>query len=230
MLKRFLLFSSAILLTANCVAQQATIENRYKLNKNITEIFHVTVANANIKQGLYQAVFDKNKAIASGLYENDKKIGVWRFYNSLGQPMQIYDYTKKAVLYEAPEDTTSGLRYFVDKLLDSTSKVTKPIKIGGRYYGYLPYLNLFTMPKDLQGNDYNAFTAVVELLISPYGRLAEYKVHLGAIDFERAVKMNFNLPNPEDMVFIPATLNGEPIASRVVIKCYVTRAGHLDFQ
>jgi hypothetical protein len=70
---------------------------------------------------------------------------------------------------------------------------------------------------------------VVELLISPYGHLADYKVHLTAVNFERTINMNINLPNEEDMVFIPATLNGEPISSRVVIQCYVTNSGHLDF-
>jgi hypothetical protein len=133
------------------------------------------------------------------------------------------------LLFEAKEDTSSSLRYFVDKKLDSTSTVTKPLKVGGRYYGYLPYLNLFTVPKDLRDVSYDLFSGVVELLISPYGRLADYKVHLTALNFKRTINMNINLPNEEDMVFIPATLNGEPISSRVVIKCYVTNSGHLDF-
>jgi hypothetical protein len=228
MLKRFLLFFTSMALTINCFSQE-TVEKKDKLTNNVSQVYKVLTGNKYTKQGLYQAVFKRKTVIASGMFENDKKVGVWRFYDQKGQAMQIYDYTKKQLLFEAKEDTSSSLRYFVDKQLDSTSKVTKPVKIGGRYYGYLPYLNLFTVPKELRDINYDVFSAVVELLISPYGRLADYKVHLTAVNFERTVNMNINLPNEEDMVFIPATLNGEPISSRVVIQCYVTNSGHLDF-
>jgi len=228
MLKRFLFFFTTVVLTVNCMAQE-TIDKKNKLTGNVSEIYKVLASNPNIKQGLYQAVFKKKTVIATGMFENDKKTGVWRFYDQKGQAMQIYDYSKKQLLFEAKEDTSSSLRYFVDKKLDSTSTVTKPLKIGGRYYGFLPYLNLFTLPKDLRDVNYDLFSGVVELLISPYGRLADYKVHLTALNFNRTINMNIHLPNEEDMVFIPATLNGEPISSRVVIQCYVTNSGHLDF-
>ncbi|MFA6087018.1 hypothetical protein [Mucilaginibacter sp.] len=228
MLKRFFFFFTAIILTASCFAQE-TVDKKNRLTDNVSEIYKVLASNKYTKQGLYQAVFKKKLVVATGMFENDKKTGVWRFYDQQGQAMQIYDYTKKQLLFEAKEDTSSSLRYFVDKQLDSTSKVTKPVKVGGRYYGYLPYLNLFTVPKDLRDINYDLFSAVVELLISPYGRLADYKVHLNAVNFKRTINMNINLPNEEDMVFIPATLNGEPISSRVVIQCYVTNSGHLDF-
>jgi hypothetical protein len=228
MLKRFLLFFTAITLTTNCFAQEI-VEKKAKLTDNVSQIYKVLASNKYTKQGLYQALFKKKTVVATGMFENDKKTGVWRFYDQKGQAMQIYDYTKKQLLFEAREDTSSSLRYFVDKKLDSTSTVTKPLKVGGRYYGYLPYLNLFTVPKDLRDVNYDLFSAVVELLISPYGRLADYKVHLSAVNFKRTINMNINLPNEEDMIFIPATLNGEPISSRVVIQCYVTNSGHLDF-
>jgi hypothetical protein len=228
MLKRFLLFFTSITLTTNCFAQEI-VEKKAKLTDNVSQIYKVLASNKYTKQGLYQALFKKKTVVATGMFENDKKIGVWRFYDQKGQAMQIYDYTKKQLLFEAKEDTSSSLRYFVDKKLDSTSTVTKPLKVGGRYYGYLPYLNLFTVPKDLRDVNYDLFSGVVELLISPYGRLADYKVHLTAVNFKRTINMNINLPNEEDMVFIPATLNGEPISSRVVIQCYVTNSGHLDF-
>ncbi|MDB5062070.1 MAG: hypothetical protein JWP67_1913 [Mucilaginibacter sp.] len=228
MLNRFLLFFTAIIITTNCFAQE-TVEKKTKLTDNVSLVYNVLASNQYTKQGLCQALFKKKTVVATGMFENDKKAGLWRFFDQKGQAMQIYDYTKKQLLFEAREDTSSSLRYFIDKQLDSTSKATKPVKIGGRYYGYLPYLNLFTIPKDLRDVNNEVFSAVVELLISPYGRLADYKVHLTAVNFERTRNMNINLPNEEDMVFVPATLNGEPISSRVVIRCYVTNSGHLDF-
>ena len=223
----FILFTSAIL-TVNCFAQE-TIEKRNRLTDDVTEYFTLLKSNYT-KQGIYKAIYKRKTAVATGMYDKDQKTGLWRFYNPQGKVLETYDYTNKKIYYEAPEDTSSSLRYFVDKQLDTTSKVTKPVKTGGRYYGYLPYLSLFTVPKYLRNIDYNAFSAVVELLITPYGRLAEYKVRLTTLNFEKTINMNINLPNEEDKVFSPATLNGEPISSRVLIRCYVTNSGHLDFE
>ncbi|MBD1391477.1 toxin-antitoxin system YwqK family antitoxin [Mucilaginibacter glaciei] len=228
MLKYYYLLLTAVLLSATAVAQE-TIEVKNKLTNDVNEVFQVRADDHAIKRGLYQAFYKKKTIVATGIYESNRRVGIWKFYNQFGQSMQVYDFNKKQLLGEAAEDTTSSLHYYVDKELDSTTRATKPVKIGGRYYGYLPYLNLFTLPKDLREFDNNIFEGVVELLISPLGRLAEYKVHLTARNFERVIKMNVHLPDPDDTVFIPATLNGEPIASRVVIRCYVTPAGHLDF-
>jgi hypothetical protein len=232
MLKRYLLILTALLFINNCFAQD-TIEVKRKLSGDVTEIFRALAKDVNIRVGLFKAVYKKNTIVATGVYENDKKVSLWQFYDPKGTIMQSYDYSTGRLFYEAPEDTTSHLRYLADKFLKEGDKVTKPIKVGGRYYGYLPYLNLFTLPKEYAYVNRNALAARVELLVSPGGRLADYKVTV--IDGDsgialRTINMNIKLPDPADLVFIPATLNGEPIACRIIIQCVVTNAGHLAFE
>jgi hypothetical protein len=232
MLKRYL-FLIIITLAFNLCNAQGTIQVKRKITNNVTEVFTVLKNDINYRQGLYQALYKKKTPVASGMYDKDKKVSLWKFTDPKGVILQTYDYTRDKVFYEAPEDTTSRLRYFVDKDLKPGDVVTKPIKIGGRYFGYLPYLSLFTLPEGYKEVDRSFVSAVVILLISPGGRLADYKVNLiNSISGQpfKTVNMNIKLPDPADMIFTPATLNGEAIACRITIQCVVDSRGHLDFE
>jgi hypothetical protein len=229
-LKKFLPAIFILFFITNCFSQE-TIEKKNRLTDEVTERFHVLKNNEQIKEGLYQALFKRKLAVASGKYTQGKKTGVWYFYNNKGTVVQIYNYDKDSLRYESREDTTSSLRYLIDKVISDTDKVTKPIKVGGRYYGYLPYLGLYKIP--FNPYEYGTFdlAAVVELLISPLGRLAEYKVHLFSPynNYNPITTMDIRLFKEEDRKFIPATYNGKPVLSRIIISCRVTIDGGLDF-
>ncbi|MDB5128968.1 hypothetical protein [Mucilaginibacter sp.] len=232
MLKRYLLLLTVILIVNNCYAQD-TLEIKRKISGDVTEVFKVLARDVNTRQGLFRALYKNKIPVASGMFENDKKVGLWKFADPKGTIIQTYDYSTNRLFYEAPEDTSSHLRYFVDKTLMPGDKVTKPIKIGGIYYGYLPYLTLFTLPKEYKEIDRELVTAVVELLVSPGGRLADFKVNLIADPTGRpfkTVNMNIKLPDPADVIFIPAKLNDEPIACRIIIRCVINSRGHLDYE
>ena len=217
------------LLFINAALAQETVERSHKINAHITEKLTVLKSDKSTRQGLYQMIYNKTYALASGRFDNDVKVGIWRFYAPDGHLLQNYDYTKKALLYEAPEDTTSNLRYFVDRQLADTDRTTKPIKIGGRYFGYLPYLKLFKLPANLMDISREASIAVVELLVSPGGRLAYFKVTIYSGNFSKTFNMNVNVLNEEEKVFTPATLNDEPISCRILMKCFFDDDGTLIF-
>jgi hypothetical protein len=216
-------------MVTKATAQEETSKKTNRLTDSVKEVYNVVKDNKFIKQGLYMAIYQKNTPVATGLYNQNQKVGLWRFFDSYGTLIETYDYTTKKLVYEAPETINSNLRYFADINIDSTDVVTKPIKIGGRYYGYIPYLHLFTLPSDIWNIDRMKYSAVVELLISPLGRLAYYKVHIVGYNYERVINMNIHLPNEEDLNFIPARLNGEPVGCRIVIQARITDDGHLDF-
>jgi hypothetical protein len=228
-LKNLILLLTAIFYL-NTVSGQETMVRKHKLNNRITEKISVLKSDKSTRQGLYQAVSEQDRAVASGNFVNDKKTGVWHFYDLQGRLIQNYDYTKKELLYEAVEDTTSNLRYFVDKVLTDTDRTTKPVKAGGRYFGYVPYLQLFKLPPYLMEINRMVSVAVVELLVSPYGRLADYKVHIySGPTYEKVFNMNLNALNEEDKTFIPATVNNQPIGCRIMIKCVIDNDGGIDF-
>jgi hypothetical protein len=231
MIKHVILFLAGFFLAIRCQAQELR-EKTSQLTDSVSEVYHVLKTNKYIKHGLYQAFYQERIPVATGMYENDKKVGTWRFYNDKGKLMQIYDYSTQKAAFEAPEDTTSDMRYLLDKTLSPADKATKPIKTGGRYFGYLTYLRLFKLPAayaDHPEVEMNEVKTTVELLISPGGRLADYKVHINNGAQDNVIRMNTNLPDADDRIFAPATLNGEPVACRIIIRAYITEKGHLDF-
>jgi hypothetical protein len=230
-LKKIPIFIFCFFYFISCFAQE-TIEKKNRLNNNITEIFQVLKDNEAIKNGPYEAFYKRQTPIAMGNYTKGKKTGQWRFYNSKSKLMQIYNYDSDSLRYEAREFTnTSDFGYAVDKVISDTDKITKPIKAGGRYYGYLPYLGLFKVPFSTYEYSTAGGVAIIELLISPLGRLADYKVHAVCdfIQYDQTVTMDVNLFKEEDKKFIAATYNGEPVMSRILIKCRITENGGLDF-
>ncbi len=228
-MKNFLLIITALIFAKTTFAQE-TVERSHKMDYHITETLHVLKSDKSTRHGLYQALYDKKTAIASGQFDHDVKIGIWHFYDRHGRLMQNYDYTKKELLYEAPEDTTSNIRYFVDKALTDTDRTTKPVKPGGRYYGYLPYLKLFKLPANLMDISRSVSIAAIELLVSPGGRLAYCKVNIISGNYyEKAFNINVNAFSEEDKTFKPATVNGEPIGCRIIVRAYIDTDGTLIF-
>ncbi|MBS7563689.1 hypothetical protein KHS38_04660 [Mucilaginibacter sp. Bleaf8] len=209
---------------------QQTVERESKLTPQVKEVYNVLSSDYNTRQGTY-AAYVKKKMIAAGRYEKNKKVGAWTFFNRKGEVIQRYNFDNNTLLYDAPEDTTSSFRYVIDREFKDTDRITKPVKVGGRYYGYLRYLNLFKLPPDMIGISDNAFAITMELLVSPLGRLAEYKVRIRSLlrpEEEVALNLNLNLLTDEDKTFIPATVNGELVSTRVIIRCHLVGADRID--
>jgi len=166
-----------------------------------------------------------------GNYNKGVKTGIWTFYESDGRLVERFNYTTNRLLNEAPLDSAGNVDYLFDATFKTGDRLTRPIKVGGSYFGFLPYVNFFKLPFDVTDANTNWFHAYIELLISPGGRLADYKVHLWSTkyDYKQAFNIDTKLFNEEDRQFIPATLNNEPILSRIIIKCSVTPYGDLDF-
>jgi len=174
-------------------------------------------------QGQYTAFLDK-KLLAVGNYHQNKKIGTWTFFDKKNQPCQRYNYDTKTLMFEAPEDGSAGIRYVVDDSLTTNYTFSRPVRLGGRYYGFLNYVNLIRLPEDLRNLSNEDFKATIELLVSPGGRLAEFKFRVhraySATDVNDIVlNLNLKLINEEDKIFIPAKLNDNPVNIRIIIPC-----------
>jgi hypothetical protein len=228
--KHIFLFATALFVINTCFSQDV-VEHKKNLTSFITEKYHTVIeTNKEIRQGLYQAVHNKT-AIASGMYTDNKKSGIWHFFSKNGQLIENFNYDTNTLLYEAPEDSTTNFGYLFDEKLKATDLATKPIKIGGRYYAYVPYLKLFKLPAEISGDgQHDGYIAILELLISPGGRLADYKIHLRFGNDDHVMHMNTDLLKDEDKIFIPATLNDEPATCRIFIQCYINSYDEIDMQ
>jgi hypothetical protein len=216
-----------LLLITSLTFAQETEERLQKISKNTVALFHVLKDNPDVKHGLYQVRFKKTIALASGLYDHDKRVGMWHFFNEKGKVMQNYNYDTNTLTYEQPDTGRRALQYIFDRPLKGTDMVTKPIRIGGKYLGYLPYTMLYKKPSGMNYSTESIYVsskqeALVELLVSPGGNLASYVIHI--MDYfsgKQDLDVNINLLNPEDKLFVAATINGEPVASRIIMRCYI---------
>lgn len=229
-MKNIFLFAIALFYLNVCAAQE-TVEKKNRLTDSVLERFWVLKADKTIKDGPYLALFKRKTGLARGTYAHGKKTGVWNFYKPNGLLVQTYDYDTKALTFESVLDTLADFHYMIDVKLQPTDTVTRPVKIGGIYYGFIPYLNAFQLPFDTMSVNTDYFNAYIELLISPLGQLADYKVHLlsALYNYNQVFSLDVHLFSDEERRFYPVTLNGKPIISRIIIKCYVTSDGRLDF-
>lgn len=228
-MRKYILLILSLLCTCYCFAQK-TVTQKNRLTELVMERYSVMDTNKQIKQGLYQAIYWHRTVIATGTYDNNVKTGIWHFFDTRGRLVENFDYDNLRLLYEEPMDSISSehIIYAFDNTFKDTDHVTKPIKIGGRCYGYIPYMKFFMLSHDFDDLNILRFTAILELLISPGGRLADFKVHIKSPDFERITTFSTELIDDEDKIFIPATLNRKPILSRIFVKCRITDDGGLD--
>lgn len=220
----------SLLYLSNCFAQD-TVNKKNWLTNSVIERFQVLKTDRKTKVGTYRAFYKRHTLIARGNYDKGVKTGIWTFYDEDGKLNEKYDYDKTEYLYEAPIDTAVAIQFRFDDTIKAGDRLTRPLKIGGIYYGFIPYLSVFKLPFDTYGINMVYFDAVVELLISPGGRLADYKVHLisKAYQYNQTISLSPGLFNEEDKQFAPATLNRRPIMSRIFIRCTVEDDGSLDF-
>ncbi|MFI5140611.1 MAG: hypothetical protein ACHQIM_22530 [Sphingobacteriales bacterium] len=229
-MKNIFLLYIIVCCISDCFGQD-TVERKNRLSDSVIERFYVLKSDPEIKQGPYKAFFRRKTLIALGNYRNNLKTGIWQFFTTRGVLIQKYNYDKKTFTYGSPMYDTGNLSFLFDDTLKKGGKVALPVKIGGSYYGFIPYMNLFRVPFETWDIQTDTFDASIELLISPMGRLADYTVHIqsGYYDYDRTFKLDINLFDEEDRTFKPATLNGTPVLSRIIIKCFITFEGGLDF-
>jgi hypothetical protein len=213
-----------------CLAQD-TANKRNWLTSSVIERYKIIKPDEKTRVGPYKAYYKRHTLIADGFYTKGKKTGVWTFYDDEGKLSEKFDYDKTEFLFEAPLDTSTDVQYVFDAKVQPTDRLTRPLKAGGIYYGFIPFINVFRLPFDTEGINVDYFDAVVELLVSPGGRLADYKVHLisKAYNYNQTINLSTSLFAEEDKQFGPATLNRQPILARVFIHCSVNLDGTLDF-
>jgi hypothetical protein len=212
-----------ITILANVCVAQETVERSRKLTPEVVEKYQVLKSDYAIMHGQY-AAYLKKTLLAAGRYNKNKKIGTWTFFDKTGKVCQRFSYDKNTLLYEIPRDSASKITYMVDDSLKNDPRFTRPIKIGGLYFGFLKYVNVIKLPAGLENLSNNDYKVFMEILVSPFGRLAEYKLHIApkvVLDptDHQFLNVNLNLLDEEDKIFLPATLDNKSVAVRMIIPC-----------
>jgi hypothetical protein len=210
---------------------QDTLSQRERLSDSVIAHYHILSAAPNLKVGLCSVFLKRKTLLVRGHYNNGKKSGVWQFFDIKGRLNEKYNYDKKQFTFEAPLYSSPDFSFLFEDSLKIGDRLTRPLKIGGIYYGFMPYLSVYKLPFDIYDLNNDLFNAYIELLISPMGRLADYKIRIvsGQYQYDQIFNLDVSIFSDEDRTFIPATKNGVPVMSRILIKCFVTPEGGLDF-
>lgn len=216
-----LLINLSLVLISLAAQAQETIEVINKLDRKNAEVYNVLKTDMKTREGLYQVRYNKTIALASGIYHNNVRKGVWHFFDQAGKVMQNFDYDRNLLTYEAPDTRVDFFKYALDKPYTAKDTATRPIKIGGKYMGYQTLLRMFKKPADVNTDD--NLRVQIELLISPFGNLADYTIQVDGLK----LNVNLDLLPDEEKKFIPATINGEPVASTITFPCIMKSNGNL---
>lgn len=198
---------------------EETVTRTNRDRVNITEKFSVLKNDKKTKQGLYQAYYDnpfsKTMLAASGMYNHGKKIGVWHYYGRNGTVVQHYDFTHNKLLYTLPDTVT---KYTFDTPINATDTLTRPVKIGGGY-GYFDFLmaHYDAVLKDMHEHGRVKYSLKHILSIDASGKVTTYQILLTADDFKQVYDIKLDTLFEDDLLFVPATLNKKPIASKVFL-------------
>lgn len=228
-MKKLFLFFITLFCVRACFAQD-TVEVKNKLTDSVIEKFYVLKADGKTRQGPYRAYFKRKITVAAGQYTNNQRSGIWNFYETDGRLVERYNFTTSEFLYEGPLKKNTGIGFLFDKDIAVTDTVTRPVKIGGGYFSFVPYVSMFRVPFDTFDVSTNLFNVYIELLVTPLGRLADYKVHLSSNYYQyfRVFNLDVKLFSEADRTFIPATVNHLPSLCRIAIRCRLNDNGSLD--
>ena len=210
-------------LGTSAVYAQETVMVTDKLPFGLAERYHVLKANEKIKDGTYQAYLKKT-AIASGMYRQGKKVGTWHFFDPAGKIVQHYNYDRRKLIYEAAPDTAAyNIKYDFDKPNSPADTVTRAVKIGGIFYGLLPYVDKFKIDNNTMYST-QFYYGVMQLLVSPFGRLADCRLLVRSKRSNEVIDtyvLDPELLTEEEKTFIPATVNGHNVSTTIYIYCHL---------
>jgi protein TonB len=212
--------------------KKVTIENE---NPKSKEVYYVLKSNKSIRHGNFQK-FNFNDALQiNGYYKNghkdsiwtefrwdgkykksigsyfeDKKVGVWEFYNFKGEQEQKYDFTKNEIIFFKLDDKEKIKEYRVINGSDSIKTILDrpPLYIGGS----------LTMAETLVDNLHYPETAIeneltgkvyISFIIDNKGNLSNYKIFkgIGSGCDEEALRVVKLIPNQ----WLPGLIDGNTV-------------------
>lgn len=140
-MKILIILLSFLSLQLNCWSQeklkQITVKHK---NPYFTEKFQVKKDNRKIKQGKYQKIISKGRVQIEGQYEDNEKVGDWKFYNTWeGTLTQIYNYSRDEVIFDKELSNNS---------FDSTKYQRPILYLGGMSTLYRDWARVVRYPSE----------------------------------------------------------------------------------
>ncbi len=190
-------------------AQNSNLPKRVNIVRTIDQFrysYQAMATDTAIKDGKFEFSF-KSKMLERGYYDNNKRQGLWSFYNMEGALEFSYDYNSGKVsnyerrpddMYESPCFFLGSpfmlYRFIAARLLQPSVEVD------------------FDVEKEL----------LVRLVINTNGEIANIEMAQGLNKAYDDMALNAARQIPNSWKWIPANINSIPIESEYIIKIIVT--------
>jgi hypothetical protein len=120
-MKPFLVALTLFLLPLLVLAQP--VKTQKKRSAYFLEEFEVRADNDTIRQGAYRkSLLMVDKLLEEGQYENNRRVGVWTFFDATGRPELIYNYSTQKIVALVRVQKTPSMTQVVEG--DSAVNVT----------------------------------------------------------------------------------------------------------
>jgi len=163
-----------------------------------------------VKNGVSK-ILTGQRVMATGLYQNDVRIGRWSFYREKDTLDQIYNYSTKKLEFALQD---SLIFYEIDSL-KAGDRVIYPAKIGGNHYGLHFLVKGFTPSYEFR--KYPGLHKVFLIFyIDENGKLIKYDAEVVASGYKKLTNLDLKNFKDEDFDFTPAYVNGKAVPSKLV--------------
>jgi hypothetical protein len=204
----------ALLLAPLAVMSQDKLVKK-KISLNLTEEYHVSNANKNMRQGLYMVTDADGGAVVRGKYLDNKKIGTWMFYDPNNKLVQQYNYNTSKMLYTNQD---SGSYIKMDYSLNAPDKkeVEAPVKIGGSTLAFLSFYNSKDIPPVIlkEKSDINVKYTIT---VQPTGQIGDVYADYESNGTSERKKVYIRSNSSGLLDFIPAKADGKEVTSTVTL-------------
>ena len=219
------LFFLAILMSQYTDAQ-SIVWRKMRIAPTLVENYESDKANKKVKLGECFIVNSANRELARGKYKNGLKDSIWNYFSQNNDLIQVYDFTNKKLIYNIP-DVSSIVKQV--SVMDTNGyikpKVIAPVKIGGLDYGFYLLYNQRKLPEGAKDQREDILMEYV-FDISATGNLEDFNIKYTSTFYNAEFKQSIRDLHGDAYEFIPASINGNPVKSKLVyqIMLYISQA------
>lgn len=226
-MKNLLLLIGMFFLSSTAFAQSRTwVKSR--IAKTLVESHQVLANNKKIKDGEAFIMNNGDQELARGKYKQGVKDSIWNFYSMSGNLIQVYDYTNSKLLYNITDDQTIvHERVEIDTTGFVNPKIVASKKIGGINLGFNLLFNEKLLPLEAKQQKDDVLMEYV-FSISETGKLEGFSIDYSSVFYNAENKQSINNLPAHAYEFIPASINGKPVKSKLVYQVVLNIAQARD--
>jgi hypothetical protein len=218
-------FSLTLLLFVSLSAfSQPTVKPVKAKSRYLIEQYEVLAANDTVRHGQYRRYFrEDNVLLEEGQYADNKRTGVWTFYDGKGKPELVYDYSTKTVLANNRVGLDSMGIILLDGNMTGVLLTPPPIFLASQYQtsGILARESKIPLHLIRAGQSELSFRIAVTVSSAgaTYRIMPSYKDKNFVSDTKKLVDLAFN-----GVKWIPGQYDGKDVTAVFVLPAIMLRA------